>query len=627
MCAIAGIIGNNKKTCVSELQTMLNFMVLRGPDEEGFFSDSKVVLGHRRLAIIDVKSGKQPISIDNGNYVIVHNGEIYNFTEVRRELEALGVDFMTESDSEVLLQSYRQWGIKGCLEKLDGMWAFAIYDKVKQKVYLSRDRLGEKPLYYYNNGTQLLFASELKAFQPNSSTYKIDEVALNLYLSLCYIPAPYTIYKGIKKLQAGHYLEVDIKSGKFSDCIYYDVLNERSELISNKEEACHILRDLLTDSVKKRMTSDVPVGAFLSGGIDSSIVCCLMTQLSEKPINTFSIGFKQKDYDESDRAKLVVDKIKSSHTQYILDFKDVINILDEIILYYDEPYADSSAIPSYYVAKLAREKVKVALTGDCADELFGGYEKYLAEYYVSRYKRIPVFFRVIFEKLVGICPITPRTNGYLTKIKKVINNAQLSGFDLYYNFMTLGFCDGMRKKVIKNEYFFEIKDIYRKMWNSIPQEYSYLQKEQMMDVMGVLEGDMFPKMDRACMHVSLENRAPFIDKRILKFAMNLSDELKIVGKNKKVLLKEAFKDILPADTLTFRKSGFGVPTDYWFRNELKEDLLKMLDKHFIEEQGLFNYECIKKIIDEHMNGKENNRFMLYNLYVFQKWYTMIYKAK
>lgn len=302
----------------------------------------------------------------------------------------------------------------------------------------------------------------------------------------------------------------------------------------------------------------------------------------------------------------------------------VVNV--DIILYYDEPYADSSAIPSYYVAELAKEKVQVVLTGDCADELFGGYEKYLADYYVKKYKRIPKIFRTLFEALIARCPITPRTNTFLRQAKKVIRNSHASGFDLYYNMMCLGFNDNARKQLMNSKQYDDIKGIYKKVWDDIPSSYTYLQKEQLMDSKGVLEGDMFPKMDRACMHVSLENRAPFIDKRIYHLALNLSNNLKINGTNKKYLLKEAFKDILPEETLKFKKSGFGVPVDYWFRNELKGELQQLLGKDLIEKQGLFNYDYVKMIFDDHINGKENYKFQLWNLFVFQKWYTKIYNA-
>lgn len=626
MCAISGIIDFVNPVNDQELEKINDTMELRGPDDYGVFIDNHVGLGHRRLSIIDVESGHQPMSIENGEYTIVYNGETYNFQEIRDDLKKKGVVFATQSDTEVILWAYKLWGIEGCINHFDGMFAFAIYDKKVQKVYLVRDRFGEKPLYYQYENKKLMFASELKAFQPNAKKFQIDKTALNLFMSLSYIPAPYTIYQGIRKMKAGHYFEIDISKGYYKDCEYYDVVNEITEPIADLQGAKNTIQNLLEDSIKKRMVSDVPIGAFLSGGIDSSIVCCLMNKLSDKPINTFSIGYKEKDYDETERANLVVNHIKSNHTQYTLDYKDVLDILDDIILYYDEPYGDSSAIPSYYVAKLAKEKVQVVLTGDCADELFGGYEKYLAEYYVNKYKSYPKVLRGIFEYLIDKCPITPRTNSFLRKAKKVIRNSQESGFDLYYNMMCLGFSDVLRGKLLKEETYTDIKSIYKEMWDAIPSTYSYLQKEQLMDSKGVLEGDMFTKMDRACMHVSLENRAPFIDKRIYHFALNLDDNLKIRDNNKKYLLKEAFKDILPEETLTFRKSGFGVPVDYWFRNELKNELQSLLSKDFIEKQGLFNYDFISKMFDDHVNSRENYKFQLWNLFVFQKWYTKIYQA-
>ena len=626
MCAISGIINYKKRIDVQSLETMANLMVQRGPDEYGVFVDEHIGLGHRRLSLIDVKSGQQPMSVDDGNYVIVYNGETYNFLEVKEQLLKDGATFKTDSDTEVILQAYCCWGIERCLEAMDGMWAFTIYDKKQQKIYIARDRYGEKPLYYQQDEDRFVFASELKAFQPNSTNYDIDKTALNLFLSLCYIPAPYTIYDGIKKMMPGHYFEINLNDGSVVDHQYYDVKDEFKKTVDDKEKAIVNIRNLLTDSIRKRMISDVPMGVFLSGGVDSSIVCCLMSQLSKEPINTFSIGFHEKDYDETERAQIVVDHIMSNHIQFTLDYSNVLSILDDIILYYDEPYGDSSAIPSYYVAKLAKEKVSVVLTGDCADELFGGYEKYLANYYVEKYRKVPKPIRKIFELLVSACPVTPSTNNLLRKVKKVIRNSQLSGFDLYYSMMTLGCNDLQRKGLLKQDKYVDVKEIYTKMWESIPNKLSYLQKEQVMDVKGVLEGDMFPKMDRACMHVSLENRAPFIDRRILKLAMNLADELKISGNNKKILLKEAFKDILPKETMNFKKSGFGVPVDYWLKNELKGDLLKLLDKDFIEHQGLFDYQYIHKIVEDHLNNKENYKSLLWNLFVFQKWYTKIYKS-
>ena len=600
------------------LRELSNRMYLRGPDDGNEFIDKNVGLAHRRLAIIDLVAGQQPMKVGN-NIVIVFNGEIYNFKELRNQLIYDGFSFNTQSDTEVIAVVYQAYGIDKCLQLLEGMFAFALYDKQINKVYIARDRYGEKPLYYSYDDNSFIFASELKAFDPSLFKYEIDKKALNYFLALSYIPAPYTIYKGVWKLSPGAYVTI---SGNKKNVIkqFYSLSSvfcqdESFSFAKAKEK----LYSKLTESVKKRMISDVPMGAFLSGGLDSSIICAIMGKLSEFPINTFSIGFKEKDYDESKRARIVADKIGANHTEYLLDYKDVLKILDDIILYYDEPFGDSSAIPSYYVAKLAREKVKVVLTGDCADELFGGYEKYLGQYYVDKYKKYPENIRNLFEIIVDIIPQYPCLNVLLRKLKKIIRNSKYDGFDLYYNLMCLGFNDESRRNLLIGDSYMDVKQDILSQYKSVDKQ-SRLQKEQFCDMKFVLEGDMFPKVDRACMHASLENRAPFIDSEIVNIALNLQDDYKIRGRNKKYILKETFKELLPSETLKFSKKGFGVPVDYWFRNELKDELLELLDESFIRQQGLFNYEYISKIVDEHLSKKDNYKGQLWNLFVFQKWY-------
>ena len=621
MCGISGILGRDG--CEIDKKSIMNIsdrMVLRGPDAGGVFVDGKVGLAHRRLSIIDLSTGNQPMKVDDGRLIIVYNGEVYNFIKIREELISLGHTFQSTSDTEVVVRCYLEYGIEGCLSRLEGMFAFAIYDKQRKKVYIARDRYGEKPLYYYEDNHAFYFASELKAFAPSFEKFDIDEIALNLFLTLSYIPAPYTIYKGVRKLQQGCYMEFD-EHGKYQIQQYYNPVNnignDRGE---SYKEAIDKLKSLLTDSVKQRMVSDVPMGAFLSGGIDSSIICCLMASLSDNPINTFSIGFDERDYDESDRAEAVAKHIGSNHRKFILHYNDVLDILDDIIAYYDEPFGDSSAIPSYYVAKLAHEDVKVVLTGDCADELFGGYEKYLAQYYSEKYQKLPKLVRKGFEKIVNAVPLNDYTNNGLRKAKKVIQYSNDAGLDLYYDMLCLGFNDKERANLLKPEFYTDIKKNYEDFYDSLPNTTTYLQREQVIDVYRVLEGQMFPKVDRACMHNSLENRAPFIDSGIVDFALNLPDDYKIEGNNKKKILKDAFRDILPKETLEFSKRGFGVPVDHWFRNELKEELSTLLGKEVIEKQAIFNYEYIAKLIEEHISGKENHKGMLWNLFVFQKWY-------
>lgn len=619
MCGITGIIKKYGVNTGVELKAMCDRIVVRGPDAEGFFVEDSIGLGHRRLSVIDLATGSQPMFDTSGQIVIVFNGEIYNFQSLRDELIQLGYSFQTTSDTEVLINGYKQYGIKGLLDRIEGMFAFALYDRNTGKVFVARDKFGEKPLYYYDDSQQIVFASELKAFDEQIQK-QIDPIGLNLFFTLTYIPAPYTIYKDVRKLPAGSYMEIG-KKGSFEIHAYYDVLQKIStkERYQDFSKAQEDLKHLLYTSVKERMIADVPIGAFLSGGIDSSIIASVMAQISDKPINTFSIGFKEKEYDESDRAQLVADKIKSNHTVHYLDYNDVVSFVDDIILYYDEPFGDSSAIPSYYVAKLARQKVTVVLTGDCADELFGGYEKYLAQWYVSKLKKLPASMKWFMRTFISLVPHTRLTNSFLRKAKKVVNNIDCSDFDLHYSLMSLGFNDAERKNLLLSSNFAEVKSEVEKVYNKYTAGES-LEKGFYTDLKVVLEGDMLVKVDRVCMKNSLEARVPFLDSKIVEAAYTMPVDYKIKGKEKKYILKETFKDLLPEETVNFSKKGFGVPVDYWFKNELRDELGKLLDKELIIRQNIFNYDVIKKLWDEHMSGKENHKGKLWNLYVFQKWY-------
>jgi len=620
MCGITGIINKQAPANLSELKAMCDRLHLRGPDAEGTWVNGHIGLGHRRLSVIDLETGGQPMLTADQNLVLVFNGEIYNFKDIRSELKKLKHNFNSNSDTEVILKGYQEYGIKGLLQRLEGMFAFALYDRSIDEVFIARDKFGEKPLYYIEKDEGLYFASELKALESQFNPKAIDKKGLNFFLSLSYIPAPHTIYQEVKKLPAAHYIHYQ-KGQAIRFHRYYDLQESIADqpVQTDFKAACETLRTQLKASVEKRMVSDVPLGAFLSGGIDSSIIAALMAEISDTPINTFSIGFKEKSYDESERAQIVADKIKSNHTVHFLDYKDVVSIVDDIVLHYDEPFGDSSALPSYYVAKLAREKVTVALTGDCADELFGGYEKYLGQFYISRFQKWPKLVQQMVKGAVTITPHNRLTNSLLRRAKKVLKNVDHSEFDIHYNLMCLGFNDQERRTVLKNGYHQEIKEEIAKVYNSY-QSSEPLDKGFYTDLHFVLEGDMLAKVDRVCMKNSLEARVPFLDSKLVEFAYRLPVQFKIKGNNKKYILKETFKDILPAETIQYRKKGFGVPVDYWFRNELKEELLDLLSKERIEKQGIFNYEIIKRLLDEHLSGKENHKGNLWNLFVFQKWY-------
>ncbi len=620
MCGITGIINYNKPIKAAQLEAMCNALHLRGPDDKGLWVDKNIGLGHTRLSIIDLETGHQPMCTLDKNVIIVFNGEIYNFKELRAELKVLNIVFNTTSDTEVILKCYQQYGIEKTLSKLEGMFAFALYDKEKEELFIARDKFGEKPLYYFEKENEFYFGSEIKSLFSVINKKEIDTKGLNFFLSLSYIPAPYTIYKEVKKLLPAHYLAY--KKGNAAKIHrYYNLLEkiEEQPIETDLNAAVENIKSKLKESVEKRMISDVPIGAFLSGGIDSSIIASLMAEISPTPINTFTIGFKEKNYDESGRAKLVADKIKSNHTVHYLDYKDIVDVIDDIINYYDEPFGDSSALPSYYVAKLAQEKVKVVLTGDCADELFGGYEKYLGQYYVTKFRKLPKLVQNAIIKLVNIFPHTKQTDPFLLRAKKVVQNVNKSNFDMHYSLMCLGFSDVDRSSLLLPKYLNQIKEEVKTVYNSF-QSKEPLEKGFYTDLHFVLEGDMLTKVDRVCMKNSLEARTPFLDSSVVEMAYRLPLNFKIRGKNKKFILKKAFKNILPKETIGFRKQGFGVPVDYWLRNELKEDIKTLVSKKNIERQGIFNYEVINALLEEHITGKENHKGKLWNLYVFQKWY-------
>ena len=624
MCGIAGIISKNGGTDHELLSKMCNRLALRGPDAEGYYVNQNIGLGHRRLSIIDLQTGDQPMRSADGSIVVVFNGEIYNFRQLREELILKDLEFHSTSDTEVLINGYLAYGIDEILCRMEGMFAFALHDTMHEKLFIARDKFGEKPLYYSENERAFWFASELKALPHEILESSLDPSGLNYFLTLTYIPAPYTIYKNVKKLEAGHYLVFD-KEHFGDQVVYFDLAGFVKNLapLNDFNEAKKLVHDSVNASVIERMVSDVPLGSFLSGGIDSSIVTALMARSSTEPINTFNIGFKEKSYDESHRAALMADAVKSNHSVQYLDYKDIVGLVDEIILHYDEPFGDSSSIPSYFVAKLASEKVKVVLTGDCADELFGGYEKYLGSYYAEKLNRLSLPVRSLLEKIIFKLPHNRFTNVILRKAKKVISNSGLSDFDLHYNMMSLGFNDHERSELLMPEWSYDIKPEIEAIYKSAPGKHP-LERSQFTDIKLVLEGDMFVKTDRICMKNSLESRAPFIDTRIIETVFRIPPEFKIKGKNKKYILKEAFKDVLPRRTLRYRKKGFGVPIDYWFKNELKPELDRLLDKEFIEKQGIFKYHVIKQLLTEHLSGKENHKSKLWNLYVFQKWYLNIY---
>jgi asparagine synthase (glutamine-hydrolysing) len=633
MCGINGFIVKQSlntfihESCIKQMNSVIRH---RGPDDSGFYlSDNRsIALGMQRLSIIDLNSGFQPMYSNDNNIVIVFNGEIYNFHEIRDLLIlTYSAVFKTNSDTEVILKGYEILG-KEIFSLLNGMFALAILDYRINKVVVARDRTGEKPLYYWHNDDLFCFCSELKSLKVfwekfSLSKPKISREALNLYFLLTYIPAPHTIYDGVFKLEPGSLLEIDILDLSFTKSHYWNVLPLENNSISDYSQAKKLLKDLVYDSVEKRMISDVPYGAFLSGGVDSSIVVAVMADLKPtEKIKTFSIISSNKKFDESERSNSVSKHCKTDHSPILLDLNDVVENIDGVLLNYDEPFADSSALPSYFVSKKTKQKVSVALTGDGGDEVFGGYNRYLMGQYSRNYKKIvpSIFHETIIKPFLGSFKLKNDDRGFLFQAKKFINAVAESEYYNLTNIMCLGFERNILGELFDSawqttgyETFFQSH--FDQLVNLTP-----LQKARYLDLKICLDGDMLAKVDRASMLNSLECRTPFLDHRLIEFSYQLPDHFLISNGTTKKILKETFQDMLPQGLFSLHKSGFGIPVGDWLRESLSLELQEFSKKDFIVEQGIFNPDYISKIVFNHLNKIEDNTFKVWTYYCFQKWF-------
>lgn len=631
MCGINGFI-TKKDLSVQALQKRLKNMntsiIHRGPDEDGFFVEKQdgfaVGMAMRRLSIIDLSTGKQPIYSEDGNKVIVFNGEIYNYQILRTQLLNEGVKFHTTSDTEVILRLFEKDGTSS-FSKLDGMFAFSIFDLEKNKIYIARDFFGEKPLYYKSCDNEIVWCSELKSLLGSfDKKPKINKLGLNSYLRLSYIPAPLTIYEGVKKLEASHFLEIDVETHKLE---IKKILSMNPQVKQNVSfaQAKKEVKEKVIESVKSRSISDVPLGTFLSGGVDSSIVSYCLATDNDSPINTFSIGFKKKSYDETEKSKLVAKQIKSNHHEFIIDEDSLSENIHEIITNFDEPFADSAALPTYLVAKKTREHVTVALTGDGGDEVFGGYNKYYVGKMNRQFKSIVP--RNLHSGLLGVSGILLKTKddnrGLRFKIRKLLNSIDYEG-DFYWNIISLANNQEGLEELLEPKWI--VPDIFKGYKEKVKIFKSgSLDEFRAIDYYVSLEGCMLPKVDRTSMLVSLECRAPFLNKTLWDYTMSLPEEFLMKGWNKKYILKEAFKDVFPDDFLEKSKKGFGVPVGDWLRQGLKSELESYIDKKYLKEQDIFRVEPTIKLVSNHIKGKADNTFRVWNFYCFQKWYNYTYK--
>ncbi|WP_323586238.1 asparagine synthase (glutamine-hydrolyzing) [Aliarcobacter butzleri] len=627
MCGIVGFCDFLKKSSSDILKNMTDILHHRGPDDSGYFWDeneySQIALGHRRLSILDLSAhGHQPMSFEHLD--IVFNGEVYNFKEIKKELLELGYSFHSDSDTEVILKSYHQWGTKA-VDKFNGMFAITIYDKKANKLIFIRDRAGVKPFYYYKKDSLILFSSELKSFHNHPDFQKdINKSSLSLYLQFGYIPEPHSIFKNTYKLKAGHYIEIDLKSQKFEEIKYWDVVDfyNKPKLDISQDKAIEKTEELLKSSFEYRMVSDVPVGVFLSGGYDSSVVTAILQKQRTEKLNTFTIGFKEKGFDEAPYAKEVAKYLGTNHTEYYCTQKDALEIIPKLCEIYDEPFGDSSAIPTILVSQLARKDVTVSLSADGGDEIFAGYSKYTtALQYFNKFKSIPNSVKSLVK--LGMdninpnhIPILSNTYNFATRYEKIngILKAKSSVEAMKYTseYFTKKERDTILKvhfDDLKTNFDIQIADTNDEMNQMLAIDY----KTYMID-------DILTKVDRATMSVSLEGREPLLDYRIVEFVSQLPSNLKYKGGDKKWLLKQITHKYLPKEMMDRPKQGFGVPLTEWFRDELKEYFMIYLDERRIEKEGLFNSKEVVRLRDSYLSGNRENVQKLWFLLMFEMWY-------
>jgi len=625
MCGICGFAG--KPMGAEKARELLHLMnsriVHRGPDGSGYFltADGSVGLGHRRLSIIDLTLGKQPMTNEDGSIQIVFNGEIYNFQELKAGLEARGHTFTTHCDTEAIVHLYEDLGIE-CVKELRGMFAFAIWDAPRRRLFLARDRLGVKPLHYCEHGGTLSFGSEMKSIIADKSVpRKLDPIALDRYLTYQYVPHPMTMYQGISKLSPAH--RAVWENAKLTVDRYWIPDFDR-EVRGSEEEYLERTRTMLAEATKMRLMSDVPLGAFLSGGIDSSITVALMALASSSPVKTFSIGFREKKYNETNYARLVAERYKTEHTEFIVEPKGL-EVLGDLAWFYDEPFADSSAIPTYYVSKMTAQKVKVALSGDAGDEDFAGYPRYRAVKLASLYDRMPGVMKAFLSpKLWQHLPVSVEQKSYRRAAKKLVMALNLPPDERYITWIAI--FEEARKRALYSDSFAKSINGSGPATDFVVAEYrlaphrDQVSQVSFADLMTYLPCDLLTKVDIASMAHSLEVRSPFLDHKVIEMAVGMPIGLKMKGYSGKHVLKKAFADLLPADILTRRKMGFGVPISRWFMTDLSGFIRHiLLDKNTLA-RGYFRPEAVSTLIDEHTNGVFDHGYRLWALLMLELWH-------
>jgi asparagine synthase (glutamine-hydrolysing) len=618
MCGICGIFEFHRPGNISEdlIRRMTNTIIHRGPDDEGIYTAPGIGFGFRRLSIIDVAGGHQPIANEDGSIVVMLNGEIYNHTELRNDLLSKDHKFATRSDTESIVHLYEEYG-EECFSKLRGMFAIALWDSRERKLLLARDRVGKKPLFYSADEHRILFGSELKCLLAGGGVpHAMDTQSLADYFSFGYIPAPKTIYRDVRKVLPGHYLVISEKG--IRDICYWDISFAQTE-DRTEEQWCVEVKQTLCEATRIRLMSDVPLGAFLSGGVDSSAIVAMMSRLMNRSVTTCSIGFEEKEYNEAEYARAVAKLFHTDHHEQAVH-PQAVEILDKLVWHFDEPFADSSAIPTYYVSWVARQRVTVALGGDGGDENFAGYRRYYFDRMENQLRSyVPAGLRrAVFGPLGRMYPPlawAPR----VFRGKATFQSLSRSPLEGYFNSISIFRPD--EKKHLFSRDFVNSLHGYDSM--QVLQHYyersgsdDLLSRIQYVDMKTYLPDDILAKVDRASMAVSLEVRAPLLDHHFMELVARIPSSLKLRGRTGKYIFKRAMGDVLPADILDRRKQGFAIPLDRWFRHELKDVAHEAIFSH---DDGILNQAYLKRIWNEHQRGTFDRSAHLWSVLMYRKW--------
>lgn len=620
MCGIAGFISDTSEDVArraAKLDAMCRVITHRGPDEQGTAIEGRAAMGMRRLSIIDLATGQQPIYNSDRTKLIVFNGEIYNYRALKKELEARGYRFRTNSDTETIIHAYDAFGA-GCLERLEGMFAFAIWDMTEQRLFAARDRVGKKPFFYSvtPNG-EFIFGSELKVLLEHGGISKeMDLGALDSYLTFGYVPEELCIFKGVKKLEPGHFLT--FKNGDIRTERYWDFDYSAEQLLKSEDEIAVELLEKLKDAVSSRLISEVPLGAFLSGGVDSSAVVGLMSQIMDQPVKTFSIGFNEDSFDELKFARLAAKHFRTDHHEFILT-PDFVDVVDDLVWHFDEPFADSSALPTYMVSKLAREHVTVVLSGDGGDELFAGYTRYMTDRDRRSSERVPeTIRRNLLRPLSEALPHGTRGKNYLF-------NISLDAAGRYID--SISHFNGPRKRRLyssemttrMNGTYERGERLYREIAGSISTD-DATERLLYLDSRTYLPSDILTKVDRMSMASSLEARSPLLDHKLIDFVMRIPTKLKLNGSEAKYIFKKAIAGFVPNEILHREKQGFGVPIGDWINSQLKQRIIGDLSDRKTAERGYFDQKYVKLLIDEHSRGRRDHSHVVWTLWMLEMWH-------